>query len=224
MADGRTALIVGASRGIGLGLAKDLRARGWRVTGTVRRPEDEAALREAGIEVERADIADAASADTLIERVSAPLDLLVVNAGVSGPRHASVEEVTAEELGELMMTNAAGPVRLARRLLAAGKITDGGTVALMSSTMGSVSDNKSGGYDLYRMSKAALNMAVRSLDAELKGRARVLSLHPGWVQTDMGGPNAPLSVEDSARGLASVLERGEGVPPFVDYKGDALPW
>lgn len=224
MADGRTALIVGASRGIGLGLAKDLRARGWRVTGTVRRPEDEAALREAGIEVERVDIADAASADTLIERVSAPLDLLVVNAGVSGPRHASVEEVTAEELGELMMTNAAGPVRLARRLLAAGKITDGGTVALMSSTMGSVSDNKSGGYDLYRMSKAALNMAVRSLDAELKGRARVLSLHPGWVQTDMGGPNAPLSVEDSARGLASVLERGEGVPPFVDYKGDALPW
>ena len=224
MADGRTALIVGASRGIGLGLAKDLRARGWRVTGTVRRPEDEAALREAGIEVERADIADAASADTLIERVSAPLDLLVVNAGVSGPRHASVEEVTAEELGELMMTNAAGPVRLARRLLAAGKITDGGTVAVMSSTMGSVSDNKSGGYDLYRMSKAALNMAVRSLYAELKGRARVLSLHPGWVQTDMGGPNAPLSVEDSARGLASVLERGEGVPPFVDYKGDALPW
>ena len=217
----RTALVVGASRGIGLGLAHELGRRGWRVIATVRDPAQAGALGE-GIRVETVDIADAASSAGLAERLSREaIDLLVVNAGVNTPRHQSVERATEEELGALIMTNAVGPVRLARLLLPA--IAEGGTIAFMSSRMGSIAEN-SGGEDLYRMSKSALNMLGKSLAAGIGAGSRVLLLHPGWVRTDMGGSHAPLSVEESARGLADVLERGEGVPEFVDHRGEALPW
>ena len=100
-------------------------------------------------------------------------------------------------------------------------------MAFMSSKLGSVKENTSGEYDLYRMSKASLNTLARGFSATHAQRSgvTVLSLHPGWVRTDMGGPEAPLSVEDSTRGLADVLEKRHGRDHFyLDYQGQTIPW
>ncbi len=228
----RTALIVGASRGLGLGLASELAARGWRVIATARGPDTSQGLRaiarESGgkVTVESIDILQPAQLVALAQRLAGEsIDLLLVNAGIAGARDQSVDTVTDEELAHIMRTNAIAPVRLARRMLP--RVKEGGTVAFMSSRMGSVADNQTGGMDLYRASKAALNSLTRGFAATaVKDRViRVLTLHPGWVRTDMGGADAPLSIEESVRGLADVLERG-GSPQhqFLDYTGQELSW
>ena len=140
----------------------------------------------------------------------------------TGARHQDAMQATADEVADVMVTNAFGPARAARTLLPA--LRDGGTLAVMSSLMGSISDS-SGGYDLYRTSKVALNMLAKGV-AEQHAAARgiaVLALHPGWVQTDMGGPQAKLTIDESVNGLADVLEGASGAGfRFVDYKGDEL--
>ena len=144
---------------------------------------------------------------------------------VAGPDHRSASKVTAEELGALMFTNAASPIRLARSLIANVRLGSG-VVAFTSSVMGSVAVNP-GGHELYRASKAALNSLARGLWGELQGRQlTMVSLHPGWVRTDMAGPTAPVSVEDSAAGIVSVIEAQSGAHQhrFLDYQGKSLPW
>ena len=165
------------------------------------------------------DVTDPAS----FEGFDTPLDALIVNAGITGARHQSAEQATGEEVAEVMMTNAFGPVRLAKTLLP--RVADGGTIAFMTSLMGSIEDS-SGGYELYRTSKTAQNMLAKGI-AEQDAKERdiaVLSLHPGWVQTDMGGPNAHITVEESAKGLADVVENASGGYEYVDYTGKALPF
>ena len=222
MAEGKSILILGASRGIGLGLAREFAQRGWQVVASERSRSDDLHALE-GVEVVTADVtAPASYADLGLSDGS--LDAVLVNAGISGARHQSADEATADEVAEVMMTNAFGPARAGRALLP--KLADGGTLAFMSSLMGSVTDS-SGGYELYRSSKAAQNMLAKGM-AEQDARPRdiaVLSLHPGWVQTDMGGPNATLTVEQSVAGLADVIEGAGGAGyRFVDYKGEALPF
>ncbi len=219
------ALIVGASRGIGFALARELNARGWRVTGTERAPSGLRSL--AGIKVERVDVANDASCAELGARLAGRrFRLVLLNAGVFGPRDATADTAPPELLAELMMVNAIGPIRLARRLLPL--LEEGGTLAFMSSRMGSVAANTSGNGELYRASKAALNSLTRSLAAkDLTGRAvTVLTLHPGWVRTDMGGTGAELSVEESVAGLTRVLlaPRPPGGHHFLDQAGNAIPW
>ena len=222
MADRKRILILGASRGIGFGLAKEFAQRGWRVTASERSRSDDLHALE-GVEVVTADVIDPDSyADFGLADGS--LQAVLVNAGISGARHQSADQATAEEVAEVMMTNAFGPARAGRALLP--KLADGGTLAFMSSLMGSVTDS-SGGYELYRSSKAAQNMLAKGIaeqDAKPRGIA-ILSLHPGWVQTDMGGPNATLTVEQSVAGLADVIAGAGGAGyRFVDYKGDSLPF
>lgn len=219
-----TALVVGASRGIGLGLTRELLERGWQVTGTVRDPA--AALPLAGATVAVVDVSDPDAPAVLRADLGAEtLDLVLLNAGVTGPAHQSADRVTAEELGALFVVNAAAPVRLARALL--DRVRPGGVVAFTSSRMGSVADNRTGDMELYRASKAALNSLVRGF-AATSGRddVAVLVLHPGWVRTEMGGPDAPLDVATSARGLADVIERHRdtGRHAFVDHTGAEVPW
>ena len=222
----KSALVIGASRGIGLGLVRCFADRGWTVTGTVRNPAQEGALREAGASAQAVDIADADSVADFQRRLELrELDVLFVNAGVSGPKHQDAEQATADELGALMLTNATGPVRLARMLL--DRIKQGGVLAFTTSAMGSVAENGSGDMELYRASKAALNSLTRSLVAKMnRPDLAVLSLHPGWVRTDMGGPNASLSVEESAEGMVSVVEErlGTGRCGFLDYAGKTIAW
>lgn len=221
-----TALVVGASRGIGLGLARELAGRGWQVTGTVRDPDAALPPGETGATVAVVDVSDPDAPAALRADLGAQtLDLLLLNAGVTGPAHQSADRVTAAELGALFLVNAAAPVRLARALL--DRVRPGGVVAFTSSRMGSVSDNRTGDMELYRASKAALNSLVRGF-AAASGRddVAVLVLHPGWVRTSMGGPDAPLDVATSARGLTDVIERhrGTGRHAFLDYTGAELPW
>jgi len=215
------ALILGASRGLGLGLAGELARRGWTVTGTVRRTEDGPALQNAGAEVAEADITDMASIEQLKVRLPM-LDLLFVNAGVSEPDDFA--SIDAAGIGALFMTNAVAPVRVAEALL--DHVAPDGVIAFMSSRMGSVAlttqDNKA----MYRASKAALNSLTRAFVSRLDGAHPVLSLHPGWVATDMGGSGADLDVPTSVRGLADVIEARRGQPgsAFLDYSGAELAW
>ncbi|MEO8925847.1 MAG: SDR family oxidoreductase [Caulobacteraceae bacterium] len=233
MADAHpNALVIGASRGIGLGLAREFASRGWRVTATVRDTAGAGDLKtvaesSAGaVRIETVDTADAASGEALRDRLGeAMFDLVLVNAGVGGPAK-NPRTVSRDEFAHLMVTNALGPVRLAE-LLAKRVAPQTGVVAFMTSQLGSIANNTTGGTELYRASKAALNSMVRSFAARHRDKGlAVLALHPGWVRTDMGGPNAAIDVETSARGVAEVVERARGDrrDGFFDYKGDKLPW
>jgi NAD(P)-dependent dehydrogenase (short-subunit alcohol dehydrogenase family) len=224
---GRRALIIGASRGIGLGLVEELAERGWHVYASQRSSSEHLAraAEDAEIEVVTADVTSPATIDKLAAQIEPrSLDVVLVNAGIIGAESQSAASATAGEVAEIMMTNAVGPARTAKVLLPLLK--DGGTLAFTTSRMGSIAES-SGGYDLYRMSKAAQNILARGLfeqDARRRGIA-VLSLHPGWVQTDMGGPAATLTIDESVAGLADVLEAEHPAEHrFVNYDGSTIPW
>lgn len=228
MTQGKTALVVGASRGLGLGLVGQLRAAGWQVIATVRDARGAEALKAMpDVRVETLEITDGGSAEALAGRLQGTrLDLLLVNAGISGPRLESLLEADEAEVARLFLTNAVAPVRLAERLLPLLEPTRG-IIAFMSSVMGSLELGPGMGMPLYGASKAALNHLSRSFAAGLgEAGPTVLSLHPGWVKTDMGGEEAPLDVETSCRGLVEVIGRaaGQGGHRYLDYQGQTLPW
>ncbi len=217
-------LIIGASRGIGLGLAKEFANRGWNVVASERTRSDE--LHDAGeIDIVTVDVTEPDSYLGLKNKFGeGSLDAIIVNAGITGAAHQSAEDATDEEIAHVMQTNAYGPARVGKALLP--MLKDGGTLAFMSSLMGSITDS-SGGYEFYRVSKVSLNMLAKGI-AESQAKERdveVLSLHPGWVQTDMGGPNAKITVEESCKGLADVVEKAGGAGyRFVNYKGEQIPF
>ena len=226
-----TALIIGASRGIGLGLVEEFAKRGWSVTGTVRNDASAGDLKmlakDSGgkVTLEQVDTTDAASGAALRDRLGdTQFDLILVNAGVGGPQ-SNPRTVSDADFSHLFITNALGPVRLAE-ILAGNVKPKTGVVGLMTSHLGSIGDN-SGGMELYRASKAALNSFTRSFAARHKDKGlTVLSLHPGWVRTAMGGPNAAIDVATSVRGLADVVERAQAdrQDGFFDYAGKTIPW
>ncbi len=213
-----SALILGASRGLGLGLARELISRGWKVTGTVRKEADRAGLESAGAGSSIADITDPASIAALDE---SGLDLLFVNAGISEPDDFAT--IGEDAIGHLFMTNAVAPVRAALALL--DQVAPGGMIAFMSSRMGSVSLTEQDNKAMYRASKAALNSLTRAKVASF-GERPVLSFHPGWVETDMGGKGADLDVATSVKGIVDVIEEHRRTPgsAFVDYSGATLEW
>lgn len=218
-------LITGAGRGIGLELARQLAARGHRVVGTARDARGLDTLRAAGLTAETLDVQSDASVAALAERrADAPLDVLVNNAGVGA--WTSLDATTSAELMQLFDVNAVGPLRVSRALLGPLRRCRGRMFHL-TSKMGSIGDGPSGGSYAYRMSKAALNMASANLAADLRG-AGVASIvvHPGWVQTDMGGRGAPLGVEACAAALVTLVEtRGlESTGQFLNYDGRPIPW
>lgn len=230
--DERSALVVGASRGLGLGLASELMGRGWKVVATAR-DEKGAGRLEAlrgkpggALEIERVDINDDESVAAIYRRLDGRLfDLLFVNAGIFAPRGEDVLTTSRQAAAFVFETNAISPVRFARRFL--DRVREGGVIGFMSSGLGSVAAGSTGSSDLYSASKAALNMLSRSLAARLGGRRiTVLAIAPGWVRTDMGGPGAPLSVEESVRGIADVIEarRGTQRHGFVDRRGQTVAW
>lgn len=225
----KTALIIGASRGIGLGLVKEYLARGWTVHATVRDDAGEATLKALDgadrVTVHRADVTSDADIAALKAAVTQPLDLLFLNAGII----SAADDLGAdtEWLGRFMQTNAFGPVRAAHAFVDRVKKKTG-VIAFMSTGMGSIANNTNGGFELYRASKAAQNMLARGLWVG-PGRARsltVLSVNPGWVQTDMGGDAAAIDVPTSARGIADEIEAntGSGEHRFVSWNGQDLPW
>lgn len=223
----RSILLIGASRGLGLGLARQLHSDGWQITATVRDPAKAEALRELpGVRIETLDIDDHAAVAALQQRLRGELfDVLFINAGIKGPEHQSLQAATKAELGQLFMTNAIAPVALAERF--AEQVRDGGTVAFMSSILASIALNDSEYMALYKASKAALNCLGRGFYAAQSARGlTVLQLHPGWVRTEMGGEDAPLDITTSCAGIALqlVAQAGSGEHRYLDYQGEALPW
>jgi NAD(P)-dependent dehydrogenase (short-subunit alcohol dehydrogenase family) len=220
-----TWFVTGAGRGIGLELARQLRARGDEVIGTVREEAKAGALKETGARVEIVYVAEPAAIEALGERMKGrPIDVLVNNAGI-GRFGGAVTDLSAEELHRYFAVNAIGPMLMVRALLPSRRAGAAKKIASITSTMGSIGDNRSGGAYGYRASKAALNMMNASLALELKGFT-CLVLNPGWVQTDMGGPSAPTPVDVSVRGLLQVID---GATPdvsgrFFNHDGNAVPW
>ena len=224
----KTVLIIGASRGLGLGLAKQFSSEGWQVIATVRNPHQAEALNQIPqLRLETLDMADATSVEELVKRLAGTrLDVLFINAGVAGPQDIPATQANEAEVGHLFFTNAVAPVRLAERLLPMVD-SEQGVVVFMSSILGSVEIGPGMGMDLYGASTAALNHMTRTFVASLgENRLTVLSMHPGWVKTDMGGDQAPLDVETSTRGMVEQVTRaiGQGGHRYVDYQGEALPW
>ncbi|MDX2158361.1 MAG: SDR family oxidoreductase [Hyphomicrobiaceae bacterium] len=227
----KRALIIGASRGLGLGLVGEHLARGWRITATVRTPSPELealATSAAGrLAIDRVDITRPAEAKALAGRLGVQsFDLLFLNAGIMTGRGQPLAEVSDADIVSIFMTNAISPIRVADVLL--DRVAPGGTVAFMSSILGSIGTNDDGRAELYRASKAALNSLIRSFRARHAARAdlTVLALHPGVVRTSMGGPGAPLDIETSVKGVTDVLEHraGSGGTAFVDYRNEVIPW
>ncbi len=219
------ALIVGASRGIGLEFVRQYRAEGAAVTATARNDEGLARLRGLGATAFALDVADATSAATLSwPNDGAGFDMVVINAGVYGPRSSGMEPPSDAEFDAVMHTNVLGAMRVLPQI--ADALAPGARVAVISSRMGSIGLRTSSGGWLYRASKAALNSVLKDASIALQGRAICIALHPGWVRTDMGGAGADLdaqtAVADMRRTLAGLKPSDNG--GFFNHDGAVLDW
>jgi len=220
-----TFLVTGASRGIGLEFVRQLKSRGDLAIAVCRKPTSE--LKEVlGDQAPLiADVTDAAAIGRLAGSLDA-VDVLINNAGVSS-KAKSIGEVTAEDLQSTFLVNATSPMLVAQAALPSMRKGQRKTIVNISSMLGSITQNNGGwGYG-YRASKSALNMLSVSLAHELKPEGfTVLALHPGWVQTDMGGPEAPMSVQQSVKFMLGVIDKaGPGqTGRFLNYDGQPMPW
>lgn len=229
--ESRTALIVGASRGLGLGLVQQHLARGWRVIATVRGPSEglQALAATAGdrLAIETLDINSPDQLEALAGRLAGTrLDLMFVNAGVAHDPAQKISAVSDEQFFHVLRSNTLSPMRLVERLETLVP-SPGGMIAVMSSGLGSVSNNITPGYETYRAAKAGLNMLLRSVASRRSRSGRIfLAVDPGWVRTAMGGPDADLDIETSTDGMARMLEARRGTPGvfFVNYRNEDVPW
>ena len=223
----KTILITGANRGLGLALAQHYQAANWRVLPTCRRPQDAHALQNIGLEPLPLNVSDEASIKSLSKMLEGQsVDILFSNAGIFGPRGLGVGTLTSDVWLEVMRVNAVAPALVAQALVDNVAQSEEKLMAFVSSDLASLT-NTSGGETIYRSSKAALNMTVGTLAKDLAPRGvRTVALSPGWVRTDMGGPNASLSAEESVSGIKAVLDTltWEQSGGFLKYDGTSLAW
>ncbi len=227
---GKTALVTGASRGIGLGLARGLLAEGYVVMAAARNPDtatDLLALQQeygSQIEIPRLDVADEAEIEALARQLDGrAIDLLINNAGIFLSAEKGFSKVTAEQMTEVFRTNTLGPLLVTQKLLPNLQAADAPVVAVISSSLGSLGLTSGRMYS-YRASKAALNMILRSFALDYP-RIRAVVFDPGWVQTDMS-PGASVTVERSVSGMLGILSslKAEDSGRFFTYQGKELPW
>ena len=225
-------LITGANRGIGLELARQYAQDGWRVHACCRNPagasELVAAMKGHDAVLHPLEVTDAAAiADLRSALDDEAIDVLINNAGIIGGEHQSFGDVDYEVWERTIRTNVFAPYRVTEALADLVAASERRIVANVSSLMGSIADNSSGGRYIYRSSKTALNMVVVNLARDLAEQGiAVLAFHPGWVQTDMGGADAPVSPRDSAAGMRKVID-GAGLSAsgrFFNYDGRELAW
>ena len=223
-----TVVITGASRGLGFEFAKQYKADGWNVIATCRDPAKADGLKALGVRVEALDVDDAAQTKALAAKLALEtVDLLILNAGIYGPRTTGYQDLDEAAWAQVLNTNVMGPIRLAAAM--ADGLAKGGMkkLAFVSSRMGSIGANDSGGAYIYRSSKAALNAVIKSfaLDTREQGLTSI-SLHPGWVQTDMGGPSAAIDPTTSVTGMRAVIAKAQFADSgsFFNYDGAPIPW
>jgi NAD(P)-dependent dehydrogenase (short-subunit alcohol dehydrogenase family) len=225
-----TVLITGANRGIGLEFVRQYAADGWHVVAACRDPAEAEDLELVNGDVvkQALDVTDPDSVAAFAEAAGGePIDVLINNAGVYLDRGITLGEFDYERWRTSFEVNVLGPMRLVEVLADAVGGSKRRIMAFITSQMGSIAENTSGGAYAYRSSKAALNAAVKSLSIDLRPRGiACLLLHPGWVRTDMGGKNATLDVRDSVHGMRRVIEKFdlERTGSFLRYNGETIPW
>ncbi|ARC92706.1 short-chain dehydrogenase [Vibrio coralliilyticus] len=225
----KTVLITGANRGIGQSLVKNYLAQGWQVHATYRSEKSSQDLLELegdNLTCHPLDVTDYQGLSEFANALPA-LDVLINNAGYYGPKGYGFGNTDIDEWRKVLEINTIAPLKLVEALfpnLQKGQLKK---IACLSSKVGSMTENTSGGGYIYRSSKAALNSVVKSLSNDLSSQDfTVLALHPGWVQTEMGGPNALIDTQTSAAGLVEVIESADisRSGEFINYDGTALPW
>jgi NAD(P)-dependent dehydrogenase (short-subunit alcohol dehydrogenase family) len=221
-----TALIIGASRGIGHELARQYRADGWRVLATARDDAGIDKLAAFGCEPFKLDVTDAASVSSIEWKLEGEkLDVAFLNAGIYGARTNGLEPPLVQDFDAVMHTNVLAAMQIIPQL--AGALGAGSKLAVVSSRMGSIGARTSSSGWLYRASKAALNSVLKDASIALQPQGVVcVSFHPGWVRTDMGGQGADISVEESARGMRSALSAADAARSgaFLNYDGTPIAW
>lgn len=227
-----TVLLVGASRGLGLAMAAEFVKKGWRVVGTMREGSrtalnDLAQSNPDQVTIEQLDITVPAQIASLGDRHSGgAFDVLFINAGTANHNQAeTIAETSTEEFVRVMVTNALSVMRAVEGLQ--DLVRPDGLIGVMSSGQGSIANNAKGGHEVYRGSKAALNQYMRSYAARHAEDPRALVLMaPGWIRTELGGPEAPFSIEETVPQLVETLlaQRGKPGLRFIDRHGAHVPW
>lgn len=224
-----TIVITGANRGIGLEFARQYLAEGAEVIACCRAPDKAETLKTLGgkLSIAPLDVTDSGSIARLAAKLKdRPIDILINNAGVFGPDHQGANDADVEGYAATFLVNSIAPLSVAQALKDNLKRGDGKKLVVITSKMGSIADS-SGGSLAYRASKAALNMIMNGVAKDWsKDGISVGILHPGWVQTDMGGPHATITVEQSVKGLkARIAELGPRLSGrFYDYLGKEIAW
>jgi NAD(P)-dependent dehydrogenase (short-subunit alcohol dehydrogenase family) len=228
------ALITGANRGLGLEHTRQLLDRGWTISAAVRNPDTADELRGLDPAGERLsliayDAMDLSAPDRLLSEVEGPVDLLFANAGMMTRDTREFGASANEKFIDEMRVNALAPLALVEAFADKVAASELKVIALQTSRMGSISDNDSGGAYGYRASKAALNAVGKSLSIDLANRdIKVLLLHPGWVKTDMGGPNGLLTVQEAVSAQLDLIARAWDQPlmsgRFFHVSGQDLSW
>ena len=228
-----TILITGTNRGIGREFVRQYLERGDSVIATCRsrdKADELLDLQASGASLQVMDL-DVSAADSRNAFAAAlgdePVDVFINNAGIYGPRNASFRDVSEAEWLQVMQVNTIAPLLLTQKIVDNLKRGKDGRLMYVTSKMGSIGDNQSGGSYIYRSSKTALNQVVRSLAHDLAGDGLTAAvIHPGWVQTDMGGPNALIDTRTSVEGMISVIDGlvRDDAGKFFNYDGSVIPW
>ncbi len=228
-----TILVTGANRGIGLELIRQFAADDWRVIACARNLDAADQLQalaagSANVELQELDVTDYERMQSLgAELATTAIDILLSNAGIYGPKGVAFGAVDAERWREVLEVNTIAPLMLAQAFVDSVATSKRKLIAVVSSKVGSIADNSSGGSYAYRSSKSAVNQVVKSLSIDLADRGiTTLSLHPGWVLTEMGGPNAEIDTRESVAGLKSILQQAGPAQNgcFIEYNGQPIPW
>ena len=226
-------LITGANRGLGLGFVENYLGKNVNVVSTTRDikgSKELLALKERfpdNLEIFELDLLKESAGDTIANLIGdRPIDILINNAGV-GSTNQHFEAVSPKPWLEVLKVNLIAPLMVTQSIIDNVKKGVAKKIYFLSSQLGSIGDNTSGGMYIYRSSKTGLNQVIKSLSVDLKPQGiTVVSLHPGWVKTDMGGPNAPVSIDESIKGMMQVIDTTDirDTGRFLNYDGKELPW
>ena len=226
-------LVTGANRGLGLGFVKNYLGKNVNVVGTTRdlkSSKELMAIKERfpdNLEIFELDLLKESAGDTLANFLGErPIDILINNAGI-GSTNQHFQAVSPKPWLEGLKVNLIAPLMVTQSIIDNVKKGVDKKIYFLSSQLGSIGDNTSGGMYIYRSSKTGLNQVVKSLSVDLKPQGiTVVSLQPGWVKTDMGGPNAPVSIDESVEGMMQVIDATDisDTGRFLNYDGKELPW